>query len=85
MKDQIEGGPGTAKTVFGNKDSDNFDIASRDMGRGFNTEMTMRMLGANRAKYEHDKGVEELYNQMPEPKTPYPGGMPEQVDRGLDK
>ena len=85
MSDQIEGETGSPKTVYGNKDSDDFNIDSKDMGTGFNTVMTMRTLGANRAKYEHDKGIEELYNQMPQPVTPYPGSMPDKVDYGLDK
>jgi hypothetical protein len=85
MSEQIEGSSGSPKTVLGNKDSDDPTIELKDMGRGFNTEMTLRSLGANRAKYEHDKGIEELYNQMPQPVTPYPGTIPENVDRGLDK
>jgi hypothetical protein len=85
MADNLEGGTGSPKTVYGNKDDDNFSVDSKDMGTGFNTTMTMKSLGANRAKYEHDKGIEELYNQMPQPVTPYPGVIPDKVDRGLDK
>jgi hypothetical protein len=85
MADNLEGGSGSPKTVLGTKDSDEFNIEAHDMGTGFNTVMTLRSLGANRAKYEKDKGIEELYHQMPQPVTPYPGSMPDKVDYGLDK
>jgi hypothetical protein len=74
-----------AQNVFGTKSSDDPNINAQDMGRGFNTEMTMKSLDANRAMYERDKGVEEMYHQMPQPETPYPGSMPSNIDYGLEK